>query len=132
MSTLITIVGTVGAVVMLYGYAMVSAGRMSGDGTAFQVLNLAGAVTLMVNSGYHSAWPSAVLNMVWSGIGVFTLGRLVSRRAAARRAAAGPGPADGAAQETAQDTPGDTPGDTVRDTPGDTAREYGREPAPVG
>ncbi|ETK36033.1 CBU_0592 family membrane protein [Microbispora sp. ATCC PTA-5024] len=84
MSTFVTIIGTIGAVVLLYGYAMVSAGRMSGNGLTYQVLNFAGAATLMVNSAYHAAWPSAILNMVWSGIGVVTLSRLVARRASRR------------------------------------------------
>ncbi|GAA4188629.1 CBU_0592 family membrane protein [Microbispora amethystogenes] len=87
MSAFITIIGTVGAVVLLAAYAMVSSGRMSGDGLPYQLLNLGGAAALMVNSAYHSAWPSAILNLVWSGIGVWALGRLVARRAARRRAA---------------------------------------------
>ncbi|GGO09728.1 hypothetical protein GCM10010116_19580 [Microbispora rosea subsp. aerata] len=98
MSTFITIIGTVGAVVLLFAYAMVSSGRMSGDGLSYQLLNFGGAVALMVNSAYHSAWPSAFLNLVWSGIGVWTLGRFVARRAAARRSpdagASAPGTAD--------------------------------------
>ncbi|OPG06177.1 hypothetical protein B1L11_33615 [Microbispora sp. GKU 823] len=95
MSTFITIIGTAGAVVLLLAYAMVSSGRMSGDGLPYQLLNLGGAATLMINSAYHSAWPSAILNLVWSGIGVWTLGRLVARRATARRHAAEPATATG-------------------------------------
>ncbi|MEW9527809.1 hypothetical protein [Microbispora sp. NPDC049125] len=84
MSAFITIIGTVGAAAMLYGYAMVSAGRMSGSGLPYQILNFGGAATLMVNSAHHSAWPSALLNLVWSGVGLVTLGRLVAARAARR------------------------------------------------
>jgi hypothetical protein len=92
MSTFITILGTIGAVALLYGYAMVSAGKMSGDGLPYQLLNFGGAATLMINSGFHAAWPSAILNMVWSGIGVVTLGRLVAARAVARRKKDSPEP----------------------------------------
>ncbi|MFG1822000.1 hypothetical protein ACGFIJ_05910 [Microbispora bryophytorum] len=93
MSTFITIIGTAGAVVLLLAYAMVSSGRMSADGLPYQLLNFGGAATLMINSAYHSAWPSAILNLVWSGIGVWTLSRFVTRRATARRRAAEPAPA---------------------------------------
>ncbi|MEU7877040.1 CBU_0592 family membrane protein [Microbispora bryophytorum] len=93
MSTFITIIGTAGAVVLLLAYAMVSSGRMSADGLPYQLLNFGGAATLMINSAYHSAWPSAILNLVWSGIGVWTLSRFVARRATARRHAAEPAPA---------------------------------------
>ncbi|MEZ0075821.1 hypothetical protein [Planotetraspora sp. GP83] len=88
MSTFVTIIGTFGAIALLYGYAMVSAGKMSGNGLPYQLLNFGGAATLMVNSAYHAAWPSAILNMVWSGIGVVTVGRFVARRAAGRHAGA--------------------------------------------
>ncbi|GGO10993.1 CBU_0592 family membrane protein [Microbispora bryophytorum] len=93
MSTFITIIGTAGAVVLLLAYAMVSSGRMSADGLTYQLLNFGGAATLMINSAYHSAWPSAILNLVWSGIGVWTLSRFVARRATARRHTAEPAPA---------------------------------------
>ncbi|MEV1199311.1 CBU_0592 family membrane protein [Microbispora rosea] len=95
MSTFITIIGTAGAVVLLLAYALVSSGRMSADKLPYQLLNFGGAATLMINSAYYSAWPSAGLNLVWSGIGVWTLGRLVARRATARRHAADPAPAPG-------------------------------------
>jgi hypothetical protein len=89
MSTFITVIGTLGAVALLYGYAMVSAGKMSGDGLPYQALNFGGAATLMINSGFHSAWPSAILNMVWSGIGVVTLGRLIASRSRKKTDTAG-------------------------------------------
>ncbi|MEU6425549.1 hypothetical protein ABZ860_06585 [Microbispora sp. NPDC046973] len=95
MSAFITIIGAAGAVVLLLAYALVSSGRMSADGLPYQLLNFGGATTLMINSAYHSAWPSAILNLVWSGIGVWTLSRLVARRATARRHAAEPAPAPG-------------------------------------
>ncbi|MCT9930020.1 hypothetical protein N5079_07270 [Planotetraspora sp. A-T 1434] len=95
MSTFVTIIGTFGAMALLYGYAMVSAGKMSGNGLPYQLLNFGGAATLMVNSAYHAAWPSAILNMVWSGIGVVTVGRFVARRAAGRRHAGATEPVNG-------------------------------------
>jgi hypothetical protein len=87
MSTFITIIGTLGAVALLYGYGMVSMGKMSPDGLTYQVLNVVGAGTLALNTGYHAAWPSAILNLVWSLIGVLTLSRLVARGAARRQVA---------------------------------------------
>ncbi|WP_063843063.1 CBU_0592 family membrane protein [Sphaerimonospora mesophila] len=84
MSTLITIIGMIGAVVLLCGYMMVSARKLSGDGLPYQLLNFGGGIALMINSAYHSAWPSAILNMVWSGVGVITIGRVMAGRAARR------------------------------------------------
>ena len=41
----------------------------------FQLMNLVGGGSLMVNSAYYGAWPSAALNLVWVVIGVVGLGR---------------------------------------------------------
>ncbi|MEU1877125.1 hypothetical protein ABZ470_07390 [Streptosporangium sp. NPDC020072] len=70
MPLLVDVLGWSGAAVMLYGYAMVSSSRMAGDGLPYQVINLAGSAALMVNAAWHSAWPSAILNVVWAAIGL--------------------------------------------------------------
>ncbi|MEU8378668.1 hypothetical protein [Streptosporangium sp. NPDC048865] len=80
MSLLVNLLGWAGAALMLYGYAMVSASRMAGDGLPYQLINLAGAVALMVNTAYHAAWPSTILNVVWGVIGVVAVGRMAGAR----------------------------------------------------
>ncbi|WP_248959523.1 CBU_0592 family membrane protein [Sphaerisporangium perillae] len=80
MPLLIDILGMLGAGVLLYAYAMLSTRRMSGDSLAYQLLNLGGAIALMINSACHLAWPSAVLNLIWCGIGILALWRLAVTR----------------------------------------------------
>nr|WP_260407682.1 hypothetical protein [Planomonospora venezuelensis] len=65
---------------MLYGYAMVSASRMAGDGMPYQAINLFGSIALLVNTAYHAAWPSAILNVVWAAIGVAAVARMLTAR----------------------------------------------------
>lgn len=72
---LLDVVGWAGAALLLGAYALASSGRMPADGVAFQVLNLLGAVALTANTAYHHAWPSAMLNVAWIGIGVAALAR---------------------------------------------------------
>ncbi|HEX8006912.1 MAG TPA: hypothetical protein VF482_10845 [Trebonia sp.] len=86
MSTFITILGTGGAIALLIAYGMLSSSKLSGDGFAYQAINLGGALTLAINSGYHGAWPSAILNVVWTGIGVLAIGKFIAKRAADRAA----------------------------------------------
>jgi len=83
MDLLVAIVGWVGAGLLVTAYGAVSAGRLAGGGPAFQLLNIVGAVALTVNTGYHRAWPSAALNIVWVAVGAVTL---VRRRAMPRPA----------------------------------------------
>ncbi|WP_433254998.1 CBU_0592 family membrane protein [Streptosporangium sp. CA-135522] len=80
MSLLINTLGWLGAGLMLYGYATVSASRMAGDGMPYQTINLVGAIALMINSAYHSAWPSAILNVVWGVIGLMAAARMFMAR----------------------------------------------------
>ena len=67
--------GWIGAVLVLAAYALASAGRLDGKSPVFQWLNLVGAAGFVVNTAYHGAIPSMVLNIIWCGIAVFTLAR---------------------------------------------------------
>lgn len=93
MSLFITILGSLGAAALLLAYGMVSTSRMSGDRFPYQAANLFGAITLAVNSAYHSAWPSATLNIIWSGIGAIAIGRILAARARTRLPVTSPEPA---------------------------------------
>ena len=76
MTTIIVdVVGWIGAASLLSAYAFVSSGRLHGSGLGFQLLNLVGAVGLLVNGVYHGAWPSAGLNTVWLVVGVIAWAR---------------------------------------------------------
>lgn len=75
--------GWLGAGLILGSYILVSLGRLEGRSAAFQWLNVAGAAGFVVNSGWHGAIPSAVLNVVWLGVGLATLRSLRKQRAGA-------------------------------------------------
>lgn len=73
---LVDVAGWLGAAALLLAYGLVSAGRLSGRSSGFQLLNLGGAAGLLANGAHHGAWPSAALNAVWVAIGVVALVRL--------------------------------------------------------
>jgi hypothetical protein len=79
----IEIVSWAGAGLILLAYLLVSAGRLSGQSAAFQWMNVIGAAGFVVNSGWHGALPSTVLNIIWLAIGAVTLFR-IGRNAPAR------------------------------------------------
>ncbi|MCH8818726.1 MAG: hypothetical protein IIB03_00205 [Acidobacteria bacterium] len=72
-SLLVDILGWIGAIVLLVAYALVSKKQLEGDSTLYQVLNLIGSVTLMINGFYYGANPSGFLNIVWGSVAVYTL-----------------------------------------------------------
>ncbi len=72
---LIEAAGWIGAVLVLAAYGMASAGRLDGRSALFQWLNLVGAAGFVVNTAWHGAIPSMVLNIIWCGIAIVTLAR---------------------------------------------------------
>ena len=79
----IEVIGWIGAVLILAAYFLLSAGRLDAKNPVYQGLNVVGAAGFIANSGWNGAWPSAALNVVWVGIGVFALIRIAARRRAA-------------------------------------------------
>ena len=63
---------------VLIAYVGVSTGRLSGGSATFQWLNAVGAAFFILNTWWHGAFPSMVLNIIWCGIAVFTLWKLRS------------------------------------------------------
>lgn len=73
MSLFIDIIGWAGAALVLLAYALVSTNRVRAQSAAYQWLNVGGALGLVVNSAWNGAIPSAVVNLFWIGIGVYSL-----------------------------------------------------------
>lgn len=76
MALAVEVVGWIGAVLVLGAYLAVSTGRLTGGSAAFQAMNAVGAAFFVLNTWWHGAMPSMVLNIIWSGIGFAALGRL--------------------------------------------------------
>ena len=74
------VVGLIGAVVILAGYGLLSAGKLDAKSPAYQWLNVVGAAGFIANSSWNGAWPSAALNVIWVGIGAVALVRIASKK----------------------------------------------------
>lgn len=73
-------IGWIGAVEVIIAYALNSSGTLSSDSVAFQLLNLTGAVFLIVNTWFNKAYPSMVINIIWTVIAVAALIRIIFMR----------------------------------------------------
>ncbi|MBA3068329.1 MAG: hypothetical protein FP825_07610 [Hyphomonas sp.] len=73
---LIETAGWIGASLILGAYVLLSAGKLKGDSSAYQWMNVIGAAGFILNSGYHGAVPSVAINVLWIGIGGFALWRI--------------------------------------------------------
>lgn len=69
----IEVIGWIGAILILAAYIMLSLGKVDGRSRPYQWMNVVGAACFVANSGWNGAIPSAALNVVWMGIGFYTL-----------------------------------------------------------
>jgi hypothetical protein len=71
----VDISGWVGALLILGAYSLLSNGKIQARSALYQWMNVVGAMGLIVNSGWNTAWPSVALNVVWLGIAAYALRR---------------------------------------------------------
>ncbi len=76
----VEVAGWAGALLILLGYLLISAGKLTGSSLLYQVMNIVGAAGFAINGWWHRALPSAALNIVWLMIGVFASWRILKRR----------------------------------------------------
>lgn len=67
------ILGWIGAIEVLTAYLLVSINKVDGKSATFQLLNLTGAIFLIINTIALKAYPSAFVNIIWSGIAIYFL-----------------------------------------------------------
>ena len=72
--------GSVGLVLLLGAYYLLSIGRIESRGRLYQAMNLAGGVILIGYSYALEAWATVVLNAVWATIAAVALARAARAR----------------------------------------------------
>lgn len=72
--------GWIGASLILLAYLLLSMGKVTGQSTLYQGMNIVGAAGFIINGWWHGAIPSAVLNVIWMLIGGVALWRIWVKR----------------------------------------------------
>jgi len=80
MELLIEILGWVGSIEVVTAYALNSYQKIKSDSLTFQLLNLSGAIFLIVNSIYKEAYPFTFINSVWSVIAIFAIIGIIRKK----------------------------------------------------
>ena len=76
----VEVAGWTGAALILLGYLLLSAGKLTGQSATYQAMNVVGAAGFIINGWWHGAIPNTALNVVWMIIGGVTLWRITKRR----------------------------------------------------
>lgn len=87
MTSLVTVIGWLAAVIVLASYALLTSGRLAPSSVPYLAMNAVGAIGLAVSTAVAHAWPSSVVNIIWLVIGIRPLVRawFTARAAAAAR-----------------------------------------------
>lgn len=80
MNLFVEIAGWLGGGLILLGYVLVSSGRLEGRSVAYQLLNLVGSAGFIVNAAWHGALPPMALNVIWCGVALIALARILLYR----------------------------------------------------
>lgn len=80
MELLINILGWIGSIEVVTAYALNSSQKIKSDSITFQVLNLTGAVFLIINSVYKEAYPFTFINTVWAVIAVVAIVGIIRKK----------------------------------------------------
>lgn len=68
---IIDVLGWIGSILVVAAYALNISGRLNSNSNFYLWANLVGSVCLIVNTLFHDAIPSAVVNIVWVGIAIW-------------------------------------------------------------
>lgn len=71
------IAGWYGAVAILLAYILVSFELIAANSAVFQLLNLTGAIGIIIIAAYKNVKQSVVLNVFWAGVAIVALLRLL-------------------------------------------------------
>lgn len=72
---IIDIIGWIGSVLVVLAYALNMYKKLDSDSLAYYSMNIGGSACLILNTIYHHAIPSAVVNVVWIIIAIIALAK---------------------------------------------------------
>ncbi len=74
------VLGWIGSVEVILAYGLISSQKVDGKSVLYQVLNLTGAIFLIINTIYYGAFPSTAINVVWVVIAFLALWKIYFRK----------------------------------------------------
>ncbi len=81
MAVIIDILGWIASVLIVGAYFLNIRGRWSAQSKWYILCNLVGGAFFIINTAYHGAYPSALVNVVWVIIAIFSLWKLMRNTA---------------------------------------------------
>ena len=73
-------IGWLGAVLFIVAYFLLSIKLMKADGIPYQLMNVLGAICLIINSISLNDDPNLITNLVWMFIGIYAMFNIIRKK----------------------------------------------------
>ncbi|MCX6203402.1 MAG: hypothetical protein NTY43_03795 [Bacteroidetes bacterium] len=80
MSILIEVLGWIASVLIVGSYALNITGRLAANSKLYVIANIVGGLFFVVNTYYHQAYPSMMVNIIWVIIAIVMLTKKDSKK----------------------------------------------------
>jgi len=74
------IIGWIGAVLFIAAYFLLSINVLKADRIPYQLMNVLGGLSLVINSIDLEDYPNFVTNIIWMGIGLFAIFNIIKKK----------------------------------------------------
>lgn len=78
-SVIVETLGWIASAMVVIAFGLNSMGKVSASSILYQTMNLVSGVFFVINLSYHRAYPSVVLNIVWSVIAIVALFKIIRK-----------------------------------------------------
>ena len=75
MGILIEVLGWIASVLIVGSYALNITGRLSASSKTYVSANIIGGIFFVVNTYYHKAYPSMIVNVIWVIIAIYMISK---------------------------------------------------------
>lgn len=69
----VEVLGWIGSVLIVGAYGLNILGKLSSNAPAYIWMNMIGGLFFIVNTVHHHAYPSAVVNIIWVFIAIYSI-----------------------------------------------------------
>lgn len=74
------IVGYIGSAMIIWAYFLLQSGKVTSDDITYPLINLIGAILLMISLMVHTNMPSIIIEIFWIGISVYGVWKILKKK----------------------------------------------------
>lgn len=80
MDAIFNIIGIIGVVQILLGYFLITRGTLTGENMSYHLLNLVGAIMLLISLMWAWNLPSVIIEFCWMAISLYGIIKILKKK----------------------------------------------------